>query len=566
MTKSIFFLFCLGWSFGATLAQSFAPFSMLITELMFDPSPSVQLPENEYVEFYNTTNDTISLKGWVWKVSDRSVVLPAFLLAPQESVIMIPKSSTDDYGCNTFYPDKWLTLPNSGQYLVLKDPSGGIIHFMSYSPGIFPDALKRAGGWSIELRSPEYPCSIDSWSVSKNPKGGSPGTVLFYTHAYHTIKAIKAMRVGYMSDNEAIIHLSDYLMPDTNPDQLKLAIGHDYFAAWTFSHDRTDQLHILFHDTLVYEAPFELLIQGTALSCSQVSLEPGSLKWGIPVLPVYGDILISEIMFNPTEDGLEYIELYNASDQIIDANSLIVSSLNDQGMIKDFSDSGSSSFLVFPGQFFVMTKDEFWLNQYYKSMALGSCHERKDLPNLVNSGGRIHILNQFQELIDEAGFDPDWHYSRIKDTKGISLERISFSKSGLLQGNWFSASAVSGYATPGEVNSQYSFSDDRGTQQIELINSVFSANHDGIQDQALIRFEFDKHGYVGQMEIRDLRGFLVRIVHPWGLLPKDGQIYWDGIDLQGRLAKDGIYVILFNYSHSDGESGRWKIALGLYHH
>ncbi|MFT6815802.1 MAG: hypothetical protein ACJAZ3_001714, partial [Sphingobacteriales bacterium] len=48
--------------------QLYSKGNVIITEIMADPSPSVDLPEVEYIELYNDSKDTINLIGW--QISD----------------------------------------------------------------------------------------------------------------------------------------------------------------------------------------------------------------------------------------------------------------------------------------------------------------------------------------------------------------------------------------------------------------------------------------------------------------------------------------------------------------
>ncbi len=61
---------------------------LLISELMADPSPTVGLPEAEYVELFNASDQLLSTQGLRFSDASTSVVLPTVFLAPQEHLIL----------------------------------------------------------------------------------------------------------------------------------------------------------------------------------------------------------------------------------------------------------------------------------------------------------------------------------------------------------------------------------------------------------------------------------------------------------------------------------------------
>src|SRR6187455_3506840 len=65
--------------------------SIVISEIMADPSPSQGLPEVEYVELFNRTSTAISLANWLFSDATGSITLPEFVLQPRQYVVMTSK-------------------------------------------------------------------------------------------------------------------------------------------------------------------------------------------------------------------------------------------------------------------------------------------------------------------------------------------------------------------------------------------------------------------------------------------------------------------------------------------
>ncbi len=565
MTKKFVLVLSVLFLSLSIVAQPNSPFDILITEVMYDPSPAIHLPENEFVEFYNRTSGNISLKNWIWQVGDRSVVLPDVEINANEFLVMIPKSAEFLENVRVFSPETWITLSNSGQYICLKNPDGDIIHFMSYSGALFENPLQREGGWSLNLTCQDFPCCESSWQVTGNASGGSPGSPEFSDCELPASTETTAVRSGYLSDNQGLIYISNRLVPNRNNSGISIRSDEGVSLSWNFFEDKTD---ILMFDagSLNPNSIALLSVFGDAVSCNGSALKQSEVKWGRPNPALAGDLVISEIMFNPDENGIEYVELFNLSEKVIDVSDLILSTTDFQGMIKDFSRRGDLPFLLFPGEYCVLAADRTWLELCYPQSPKGSCHERKDIPGLVNSGGGILLSNQFQAIIDRVFYNPDWHFKGLPDDQAVSLERINLKKSGEIRENWFSASSSAGFASPGLENSQNINNSGEYLNSIQLINPVFGPRDISLPDQAVVSLQFDEIGYSGNLDVADLSGRIVRIIHPWGLLPKDGQLIWDGTDDLGRFLKDGIYILILNYANMSGQHFRWKSAVQFYNY
>src|ERR1035437_9104745 len=116
----------IGWSVKAQI---------VINELMIDPSPVVSLPNCEWMELYNTSNDAVNLAQWIIKGGSCDCVLPSFSLAAHSYVIVAAtasKGKLDAYG-SVLYCNCFPSLNNEGKALWLLNPLGKLQDFVSYS-------------------------------------------------------------------------------------------------------------------------------------------------------------------------------------------------------------------------------------------------------------------------------------------------------------------------------------------------------------------------------------------------------------------------------------------------
>ncbi len=148
---------------------------VVINEFMSDPSPSKGLPESDFVELYNPTENFFDLTGWrIGDNSNTSELLNSYVLRPDSYLIVCDESSVSDF---QVYGDVIgvQSFPNfnatSADSVVLNDNSGLRIDAVGYdSPG--------NDGMTLEQVNPMAVCSdITNFLISSEPEGGTPGSI-----------------------------------------------------------------------------------------------------------------------------------------------------------------------------------------------------------------------------------------------------------------------------------------------------------------------------------------------------------------------------------------------------
>ncbi|MEO6131150.1 MAG: lamin tail domain-containing protein, partial [Saprospiraceae bacterium] len=154
-----------------------APFDLLITEIMADPTPVIALPDAEYLEIYNASNETFNLGDYSLRVGTTEKVFPDSLIHPGEFVIVTDDAnlaSLSAFGRVVALPSM-SALTNSGTTLAILNTVGDIIHEVNYTLSWYREAVKSNGGWSLEMINPTHICSDDdNWIASSDLKGGTP--------------------------------------------------------------------------------------------------------------------------------------------------------------------------------------------------------------------------------------------------------------------------------------------------------------------------------------------------------------------------------------------------------
>lgn len=171
-----------------------------------------------------------------------------------------------------------------------------------------------------------------------------------------------------------------------------------------------------------------------------------------------------------------------------------------------------------------------------------------DLPSYNNSSGSVILLDNNKTIIDQFDYLDSYHFSLLNTFKGVSLERMNFTRPTNDPGNWTSAAETVGFATPGYLNSQYS-AEGTARTKFEFDNEIFSPDNDGYQDILNLNYSLEAPGYAATIEIYDRNGRLLKTLENNILLATSGTISWDGVTDEGIKARIGphIYVIsLFN--------------------
>lgn len=273
------------------------------------------------------------------------------------------------------------------------------------------------------------------------------------------------------------------------------------------------------------------------------------------VFPVKGDLLVSEILFDPYPNGEDFIEIYNKSNKNIDLDGLtILNTQNEESKI-------ITDLTLPPNTYLALTEEVDFLFQEYKPET-GARIELQELPAFNNDSGNITIINNSGIVLDSFNYNENQHFQLIDDTEGVSLERISFVLEANEDNIWQSASESVRFATPGYENSNaVSITED--AKNFELLTESFSPNQDGNDDLMILNFNLEKSGYVANITIYDASGFKIKELSNNELLGNQGVITWDGTSDENQLADLGIYILIGKVFHPDGETKNFKLTTVL---
>ncbi len=537
-------------------------FDIVINEIMADPTPAVGLPEYEYIELWNQSRVNISLKNWQLQIGNSRKVFDEMILPAGDFLIVSRTEAANAFaGSGLFYGFNSLSLTNSGQQLKLLSPDGEIISRVSYTDSWYRDAGKSAGGWSLEQINPENVCSgAENWKASGNPSGGTPGkpnsvfsNLVFSPFMDHfQIPSNQTINLYFSQqmDEKSIGQPNAYkIIPENiSPDSIQI------IGQWPSA------VGLHFPDTFDSSTVYKLQIKSSVNNCMSIPLQADTIiSFGLPQQAGNRDIVINEVLFNPLAGGVDYVELYNRSDKIIDLGSLRLGNVKISPPAANdtlFYPVNRQQKLFMPHTYLLLTSSpEIVKNQYFTNNTKAFLR-MKPFPNYGDKEG-IVMLRQNNLLIDQFHYSEDMQYPLLNYKDGVALERISFDGVTNDKNNWHSASETVGFGTPGYKNSQF-ISDSATGNEIQIDPEIFSPDNDGYQDVLPIKYNFPEAGYTLTINIFNSSGQLIRQLVNNEYMGTKGMISWDGLMDNNTKAPVGIYILYIQIVDLKGTVKHYK--------
>ena len=280
----------------------------------------------------------------------------------------------------------------------------------------------------------------------------------------------------------------------------------------------------------------------------------------MPSVPENQDLVINEILFNSQTGGVDFLELFNRSEKVIDLNGLIVANQAlDNPQIKTIDIQK----LVFPNDYIVLTESPRDIQNRYTVLNPKALFYQ-DLPTFEDKAGNIQLYtneNLTTTFVDEFNYSADYHNPLLSDKNGVSLERINPNLPTQDEGNWHSAAEAVGYATPTYQNSQYTIPNEPNTAIFSLSSTRISPDGDGFEDVLQINYTTNQAGYTATIHLYDANGQLINQITQNELLATEGSFKWEGVMSDGQKAPIGIYVLWIEYFNLEGKVEQTKKAI-----
>jgi len=524
----------------------------------------VSLPNAEWIEIRNTTNQSLNLQGW--RVGDAGGVsgpLPSFVLQPDSVVILCGTSAApllQTYG-RTFAVTSFPSLDNTGELLWIQNQNGAIIHAVEYHVSWFNNAVKADGGWTLEMTDVKNPCSGSSnWKPSTDVRGGTPG-MKNSVDAVNRDQAPPQLIRAYATDSVTIVLTFNEPLDSSraaNPANYQVSDGITLAPAGSSSTGPLFTKSQIRLSTPLQRGRIYTVTARNLTDCSGNTIGSfNTARVGLAATADSMDVVVNEVLFDPKGDGADFVELYNRSNKLINLKQLILANRNSSGAVDNLRNVAAEDMLLFPQEYIALSDNPLNIQQTYTVQNPASLYSISSMPTYSNDKGTVVLLNSQGTIIDQVSYSDKWHFALLDNKDGVSLERINPNAASQNPENWTSAAKSAGYGTPTAQNSQFR-QDLQVKGDITVSPEVFSPDNDGTDDFVTISYRFPESGYVMNITVFDANGRVVKALQRNALCGQTGSFRWDGLNESFSKLPLGPYVIYTEIFNLQGKVKKFK--------
>jgi len=545
--------------------QNISANDIIINEIFADPTPSIGLPEFEYIELYNNTNSTIDLTDWIITIETTEKGFPTSKIEPDSFVLLVKEDALNSFPSNiSKIGFSSISLTYVGADIVLKDNNGKTINAISYSDKWYNNEDKSEGGWSIERANSNLYCERQhNWRASISNIGGTPGK-------QNSVSGENVYIADFRITNAYIIG-SNKMQVSFNKNLDSLLLSDSSFFKINGNTATNSSPIAPFFDATILTFNFNFLETTTytisangLIDCSGNSII-NAMQFGMPDSSLENDIIINEILFNPKDDGVDYVEIYNNSNSFLDLSKLRIANFFEFGGVLSSENSKiitEETLLFAPHTYLVLTNDSSKVKAQYNCENPYNFIEIESMPTLSNKEGTICIVHQsLNQIIDAFYYHEDMHFSLLEREDGVSLERLDKNNETQNTSNWHSAASTEGFGTPTYKNSQHYISQSIGEMNIDP--KSFSPNNDGNKDVTMINWSFSQNNLMATIKVFDNNGRLVKNLINNEMIGNSGSKSWEGTDENRLQLETGMYIIWMEVFSEDCTTERFKQVVVL---
>ena len=528
-----------------------------ISEIMSDPSPSRGLAEAEYIELYNSNEQEI--ENISLYITDRkdTIELNIDSWAAKKYILIGHKDFRKSWDVDVHYIplNKMLSLGNESDSIYILDQNKNIVDFFKYSYLQLPKD-KRDGGYSFSRIADTWDCKSEyTWQASANPLGGSPGKENEHIEQYVfqnitlTQTVLKDEKLVECSFNPKIESSADIKIFDQNHKEIKFEVIEN------------GRLNLELNETINVGNTSEIFIKIN--NCLGMNLDTSIIVYNKHI-PLKNEILINEILFNPSPGGVDFIELYNNSYVTINISDLILTNTLDTFYLKNILKENSRFNLIHPSEYRVISiNKEAIISQYYVKE---NAHllEISKMISMPDDKGIIQLLNENQETVDYLAYDKGYHLKWLEETEGRSLERKRINPGNTFNENWSSATDDIGKASPTYKNSQATAEGQTKAADFWLTKEILSPKTISSDGQLELNYLINEEANLVNVRVFSSSGNFISEIISKRSIRNNGILVWD-LSIDGEIIPMGTYILHVETYRENGARKSYKIPFAIHY-
>jgi hypothetical protein len=518
-------------------------------------SDSERKDSYEFIEIYNSSSGIIPLDSLNILIDTRLYQLPNKALKPGAYFCIFNEQI--DIGIENYSNSAIVEFPylkNSGSKIALESNDGSVIvdkidysYLLKYKSPIDQNRL-----WSLELKDPSDTCNFFSnWEFCNSFTGNTVNRI----NSAHK-SSNDDMQTGILNIQDTYLNLDNdklFMVFSQNADFQKASVESDISFDAVFSHDYLNRLvlELTFLEGITQKSFF---LVKDVVQCDGSMFKSDSIFVDVIDVPEESDIIFNEILFDPDSGGSKFVEIFNNSDLVYDLRNLFIANFHFDGDNTSFENKiriSEKSRLIFPGQYYCITKDSSKVKRRYKSGKIRFFAEVEKMPKINSDQGKITLLYNEDQVIDILEYSSEQHFKLLNDQsmQGVSLERISPTALSLNKSNWTSSSELSSGATPALDNSQR-MRLQGDMDEIEIINRVFNPLSSRYKNYTSIAFNLNSNETVASIKIYDLKGNIINTLINNAVIGNKDTVIWNGKDSYNQAVAEGLYIISVELNNS----------------
>jgi len=421
--------------------------SVVINEIMADPSSVTGLPASEFVELYNRTSGNLDLSGRAFSDATAIKSIPDGTIIEANSYLILCSDNTLWTDYENVIDIDLPALNNGGDDLSLFDGLDNLIDNVNYSDSWYGDIAK--GIYTLELLDADYPCQgAASWAASRDPNGGTPGAKNSQDGVPFDDVGPSLISAFVVGGDSLVLTFSESLDEASLTNGATLSIEPNINIG-AIIYDQ-DEVTVLLEEALEEGIIYTVTVEGVSDCAGNVigMLNQGQFLIG-GSLALKGDVIINEIMAkgNPAVNlpESEFVELFNRTDRNFDLSGW---SFSDASSEVNFGTTIPDGTILEANSYLILCPNS--------NINLWAAYSNKvgfSLPSLNDDSDELSLFNDLGNLIDDVDYSNSWYGDENKDGGGYSLELLDPDYQCKGASSWAASIDPNG-GTPGAKNSQ----------------------------------------------------------------------------------------------------------------